>query len=353
MPLPLIPIAIIATSSLATVFGIYKGWEWWDKTDKAESINKEAEGILDDARIKTATTFNESEKNLEELGRAKLDVLDKSMNRFVTVFEKIHSIELTDSAGMNELRKYRIDKHSVFKLREMSTLAAEAVSGLAGGTVAGALTAFGAYGATMTFASASTGTAIATLSGIAAKNATLAFLGGGAIAVGGGGMALGAMVLGGIVLGPAMVVMGIVMDASAQKNLEVALSNKVEAEKMAEELNLIKLRCRGIAARAEMFNILLKKLNETFVTLIGQLEYIVSIKGTDYTQYSEAEQNRVAMAMSVAGAVKKVLDTPILNDSGGVTEESWETNIEMRTFFENVQSALNCPNPQAASVKIL
>ena len=45
------------------------------------------------------------------------------------------------------------------------------------------------------FATASTGSAIAGLSGAAATNATLAWLGGGAIAAGGGGMAAGAVVL--------------------------------------------------------------------------------------------------------------------------------------------------------------
>ncbi|MOA59596.1 hypothetical protein D3C78_1842590 [compost metagenome] len=46
--------------------------------------------------------------------------------------------------------------------------------------------------------SASTGAAIAGLSGVAATNATLAWFGGGALAAGGAGMAGGAVVLGGL-----------------------------------------------------------------------------------------------------------------------------------------------------------
>ena len=46
---------------------------------------------------------------------------------------------------------------------------------------------------------AGTGTAISSLSGAAATNATLAWLGGGTLASGGGGMAAGAFVLGGVV----------------------------------------------------------------------------------------------------------------------------------------------------------
>lgn len=63
-----------------------------------------------------------------------------------------------------------------------------------GGTLAcsTALSLMAAYG------TASTGTAIATLSGAAATNATLAAFGGGAVAAGGGGMALGTAAIGGI-----------------------------------------------------------------------------------------------------------------------------------------------------------
>jgi len=89
-----------------------------------------------------------------------------------------------------------------------------------------------------------------------------------------------------------------------------------------------------------MFSALLKKLDENFVTLIRQLEYIILDYGTDYSQYSEVGQNRVAMTMSVAGAVKKVLDTPILDTEGSITEESGATHTEITKYLENAQSVL-------------
>lgn len=66
-----------------------------------------------------------------------------------------------------------------------------------GGAAVGALTSVTAMSLVSTFATASTGTAISTLSGAAATNATLAWFGGGAIAAGGGGTALGATILSG------------------------------------------------------------------------------------------------------------------------------------------------------------
>lgn len=63
------------------------------------------------------------------------------------------------------------------------------------GSAIGGLAALGSWTLVSLFGAASTGTAISTLSGAAAYNATLAWFGGGAIAAGGGGMAAGAMTL--------------------------------------------------------------------------------------------------------------------------------------------------------------
>lgn len=66
----------------------------------------------------------------------------------------------------------------------------------------GGVTGLGAWGLVSSFGTASTGTAIGGLTGIAAHNATLAWFGGGALAAGGAGMAGGVLVLGGLVALP-------------------------------------------------------------------------------------------------------------------------------------------------------
>lgn len=126
-----------------------------------------------------------SGKALTDLGEQKLYVLDHNMNRFISAFEKLHHIDLSDSVGMDELQKFKIDEQSMGELKEMSSMATSLLGGMASGVALGAITAFGAYGGAMTLGAASTGTAIASLSGVAATNATLAFLGGGALAIAG------------------------------------------------------------------------------------------------------------------------------------------------------------------------
>lgn len=81
----------------------------------------------------------------------------------------------------------------------------------------GVLAGIASYGGAMMFASASTGTAIASLSGVAATNATLAWFGGGALTAGGLGMAGGTLVLGGIVVGPVLAAAGLIMNAKADE----------------------------------------------------------------------------------------------------------------------------------------
>ena len=73
------------------------------------------------------------------------------------------------------------------------------------GASIGGLAALGSWTLVSLVGTASTGTAIATLSGAAAHNATLAWFGGGALAAGGGGMAAGTVTLGVIFLAPVVI----------------------------------------------------------------------------------------------------------------------------------------------------
>lgn len=49
---------------------------------------------------------------------------------------------------------------------------------------------------------------------------------------------------------------------------------------------------------------------------------IIKERGTDFRNFTDEEKKVVASAMSMAGAIKAVLDTPILDDDGNLTKES-------------------------------
>ena len=338
MPIPfLVPIAIAAASTAAATTGVVSGAKAIKKNKDAKIVNENAQDTCQRAETQVDQARKKSQKSLEDLGQRKLNILNGSITHFLTVFEKIHSIHLKESTGINELKKLHLDKQDIEEMQKMSMMASSVLGGLVGGAGAGALAAFGAYGATMTFATASTGTAIASLSGAAATNATLAFLGGGALAAGGGGMALGSAVLGGALAGPAIAVLGIVMNASASKNLDNAYSNAAKAKEFAEGCKTIETLCNAISARTILFSSLVSKLDIVFQRMIEQLETVVKTYGTDYSEYPEDAQSVVAMTLSIAGAIKKVLDTPILNEDGNVTVESLNVHNEVREFANTLK----------------
>lgn len=319
MPIPLLFIGVAAVTGVVGA----------GKTIKAKMDNSNAENINLSAhsRIKYASEDLDQQRkavglSLDKLGEEKLFILNNSIKDFLNTFEKLKNVDFTASRELSELNKLHIDHKTFSDLRAMENFAAAFVGGTVAGVAGGAMAAFGAYGAATTFATASTGTAIASLSGAAATNATLAFFGGGSLAAGGLGMAGGSAVLGGLVAGPALLVMGMISGAKASKNLDNAYANSAKADKICEELETAGVQCCAIRRRAYMFYNLLARLDASFLPLVFKMEEIVNKEGVDYRQYSIASKKCIAAAASMAGTIKAVLDTPILTEAGNLTSES-------------------------------
>lgn len=317
-----IPFLLIGIGAGAAALGIGKSVKAGVDQKDANDINERAQDVVQAATEGANKARRNSGDAITNLGEEKIKVLENSIKPFITSFEKLHNVDLTDSDGLEELQNFRIDKQSFNELKEMQAMAASIVGGVASGAAIGAITAFGAYGGAMAFGAASTGTAIASLSGIAATNATLAFLGGGSLAVGGLGIAGGAAVLGGLVAGPALAVMGFIVGAKASANKDKAYSNLAQAREFRENMETVKSVCKGIRMRANMFERLLLKLDAIFAPLVYSLDQIIIASGTDYSKFSPEQKATVAASMSLAGAIKAVLDTPILTEDGNLTAES-------------------------------
>lgn len=321
MPLPLLFIGIAAATGLAGAGKTVKAVV--DNTN-ANKINTAANEGVDNARKRLEQQRGAVAQSLEKLGEEKLQILAGTVTSFVSAFEKIKNIDFTSSVGLEELEKLHIDQKDFEELKELGNFAIQVAGGVTAGAAGGALTAIGAYGAAQTFAAASTGTAIASLSGAAATNATLAFFGGGSLAAGGLGMAGGMMVLGGLVAGPALLVMGLITGAKSQEKLDQALINKAQAEEIMEALHVASDQCSAIRRRAYLFYSLLAHLDTYLLPLVWQMEDIIAKEGTDYRTYSPEFKKVIMAAASNAGSVKAVLDVPILTDDGSLTEQSGE-----------------------------
>ena len=319
MPLPLFFIgAAVATGTI----GGGKTLKAVTDNTKANQINELANSNVESAREELDRQRKAVSSALDSLGNEKLDILNHSIINFITGFERIKNIDFQSSVGLEELKNLHIDENTFQELKELGNFAIEVAGGAAAGAVGGALTALGAYGAATTFASASTGTAIASLSGAAASNATLAFFGGGSLATGGLGMAGGMAVLGGLVAGPALMVMGMITGAKSQEKLENALSNKAQADEIVESLNAASVQCSAIRRRTYMFYNLLAHLDSLFLPQIWKMEDIIANEGVDYRMYLPESKKAIAAATSTACTIKSVLDTPILTAEGELTETS-------------------------------
>lgn len=317
-----IPFLFIAAGVGAGLLGVGKGIKAGIDQKDADDTNHAAEYKAEHAKESVNKSRKNCGKAIDNLGKRKVAVLDGSVKNFIAEFEKLNHVELSESSGLNELQKMVLDKKSFSDLKELQGMATSIAGGLASGAVAGVLTAFGAYGAVGTLATASTGTAIASLSGAAATNATLAFFGGGSLAAGGLGMVGGTAVLGGLVAGPALAVLGFVVGAKASENLDAANANLAKAKEFEEEMKTAADLCNGIRKRAAMFNRFLIRLQTVFDPLVYEMAEIIKKKGTDFRKFSDREKKCVASTMSLAGAIKAVLDTPVLDEAGNLTEES-------------------------------
>ena len=316
MPIPLLLLAG------AGIFGVGKTIKAGADQKEANEKNEMAEEAIRITVKKVETCRKNCSEAIDNLGKRKVKILDESIKPFITEVEKLSHVELSESKGLNELQKMVVDEKGFTELKELQSMATSMVGGVASGAMAGAITAFGAYSAVGTFATASTGTAIASLSGAAATNATLAFLGGGAASAGGLGVAGGSAVLGSLAVAPALAVLGIVVGAKASANNDIASANIAKAIKYMNEMDVVEAACIGIRKRAAMFNRFLLSLDTVFEPLVYEMTQIISQRGTDFRKYSDDEKKVVAEAMAMAGAIKSILDTPILDEDGNLTSES-------------------------------
>ena len=171
---------------------------------------------------------------------------------------------------------------------------------------AGAATYSGIPIAVATYGSASTGTAIANLSGAAAQKATMAWLGGGSLAAGGGGMALGATALNFVTIGPTILVGGLVLNSNGEKALTEACRYRADVEESISEQEKLRNRLQLIDRRVEELESLLTDLTTRGVAALDELE-----ANEPFDPKEHAEPFRRALAYAIA--VRDVVSTPLLD----------------------------------------
>lgn len=328
-----LPFILGAAALGAGLFGAKKGVDAYSDNSKAKNLQRDAQVVYERAERKLKSSRQVTTETLEHLGQLKLEVWDTQLGRFVKLYEQLKNVELTGQANTDEFNAANFTRDELAQMKDIALKAHEVVVGGAGAVGAGALAGIASYGGVMMFASASTGTAISTLAGAAATNATLAWFGGGSIAAGGFGMAGGMAVLGGIVAGPVLAVGGMLMAAKASENLAKARSYKAEADKMAKEMEKAISVLDAITKVANKFDEVIMRLSTAMIPVLDGLESTIIASGKDFAKYNQSQKRQVYLTVQFAQVLKLLLETPLLTKDGALDESSNKALKQGQSFL--------------------
>lgn len=205
------------------------------------------------------------------------------------------------------------------KLREISIgaeLLLNGVKGAGAGVISG-IVAHGVISASIAaLGTASTGAAISSLSGIAATKAVLAVLGGGTIAAGGGGVALGTALLGGSSFGIGILVVGIITEVHGRRLSEQA--DKIWEEMLRSEgqINEIVSYLDDLSTAAADFYDELQRLYDAYRVRIDYLKRLVYRYGTiEWDDFTEEEKNMLQSTTLLVDALYRMCNVTFVTQA--------------------------------------
>lgn len=313
MPVPLI-LGAIALGTAA--YGVYKGTSGAIDHSDATDIKKDAESIVQAARTQLGTQRKATNDVLVDYGARKLRAFNGVIDDFLQTFGRLKNVELSQSLELDKLNVGDFSTQTLGGLRQDYQALKDAGLGLGAGMSSGAALAFGAYNGTMMLATASTGTAISTLGGVAATNATLAWLGGGSLAAGGGGMALGSVVLGAVAAGPALAIFGHILGNKGEEALNNARSNREQAQTIAADAKKVVTQLDAIGQVTSLANGTFSAVSTRLRRAVHKLDQVIANEGEDFTALSSASRDAVFSTVKYAQLIKAMIDTPILDETG-------------------------------------
>ena len=325
MVLPLIPAVLIAVGAVTGGGGAALGGKGALDMKKAADRQKAARNRYERNRERSERLLAATNQRLKDLGvqqqQSLIDVVLR-MREFLLRHEKqFRESErlLVDGVDANEKQ--------VPGLSQLDINAAALVSGVLSSAVAAVGTNVTVASAAGAIGAASTGTAISALTGVAAENALLAWLGGGSLAAGGGGMALGAAALNFVTFGPALLVGGFVAKGQGAKQLTKAKEDEAKIAVAIAELEESNVRCAAVDARADELSSVLGDLTTRAAAALNHLE------SEPFDPPVHAE--RFQRAMNLVVAVRDVASAPVIDSSGDLTEQSGILTVKYRAMTED------------------
>lgn len=160
--------------------------------------------------------------------------------------------------------------------------------------------------------------------GAAAWNATLAWLGGGSLAAGGGGMALGTIVLGGIAVAPALMIGGFVLSGQGEKALTEAHRYEAKANTEIAKLDAVENYFGQVQRRITELKDLVERFNNLAIDGLIELESKPFICKRDAAKFQQ-----VALLIK---ALAEIMKTPVLDAEGNLNLNTAGLKAKYRTI---------------------
>ncbi len=306
-----VPILLAGLGLAAGVIGASEHKSAKETNERAERKVRDAQNMYDDAKESLEKAKADSDQSLHKLGNTKVKALNGSVKQFIRVYDRIKNVQLSESTGLNEISSFKIEDQAVIELKEMSDIYSDSVLSGATGAATGTVIALAASGS------------LPLVTGTLSIAGSMLALGNVGAAVGYAGAALSTAVSAtplAAVAAPVILFTGISASMKADENLEKARTIYAQAEEACEEMKISETLCKAVADRSEMYDDLLNELNAMFSectqildTVIKQKTVQVGNKEIKSDDLSVDELELVAVTRALAGAVKAVIDTPILN----------------------------------------
>lgn len=339
MPLPLI---LAGAAIVAGGFGVKKGFDAKSDLEDAERYQRNAKRESDEINDKLESQKSNTNATLVSYGNSKKQGINQ-INKFDSL------ICYPDGERKNNQLSVPFNKKVIIKpeeeiqiLKDLDIIDKEAslknsielvktqnidmekitsaLQSVTAGTIAGLAAGGASYLGVGSLAAASTGTAISTLSGAAATNATLAWLGGGSIASGGLGIAGGTAVLGGLVAGPLLAIGGAVMasKAAAKKDEAYEQLSKIRGE--IKKLEIVISKLSAISTYTRECNSTFKELMNYWVDdLFLKFDKLAS-RGVYYSNLSKSDKDIVMANYKIAYLLRDFISEPVMKDDSVIPE---------------------------------
>ena len=306
------PAPIILAGLVASIIGVRENLSAKETNERAQWIVESSKEIYDDAEAAYENAKSIARVSLLEYGHQKEHILGSSLKRFLEVYDKIKSVRL-NGAVPDDISKFIVGAKDIVELQNVSDIY---LSVLAGGT-AGAVIGFAANGVVPVVM--------------------------GEISIAGTAMILGEIgTIGSLttstlfaatpiatIVAPVLLFSALSSKTKAEENLEKAEAMYRQVEVAVEKMRLWEEIYRAIKECTDMFSRLLKELDMMFSECTNLLENLVYRKTTrgyenriDTDSLSKDEKALVAVTRALAGAVKTVIYTPIINTDGTVSHKA-------------------------------